>query len=130
MRASQTEIAKRIAEAMETRRKELHLTRAAIAQRSGLSASTITRLGQGRFAPTPDSLRAIAGAIEMPWEELFNLAGWPQPNRPQRGESHLQVIYYNIPTDVAEEIEFAIEEIAARHDPDFVCEYTIAHPSR
>ncbi|MEV0357653.1 helix-turn-helix transcriptional regulator [Nocardia sp. NPDC050697] len=118
MRASHKEAAIAIGKAIDARCKELKLTRAAIAARSGLSRSTITRIAQGVFVPTPNSLMAIADAIEVPHEELFNLAGWRDSlaAASRRQGPHAQITYHNIPREIAQEIDIAINEVAARHN--------------
>ncbi|NQE67358.1 hypothetical protein NG2371_01810 [Nocardia gamkensis] len=112
---SRNETALRLAEVIETRRKELHITRAILADRSGLSRSTITRIAQGFFAkPTPDSLRAIAEAIDLPCDELFAIAGWLS-TRQSRAEPFVRVSYHGVPREAIEEIEAAIDAVAARY---------------
>ncbi|WP_420094738.1 helix-turn-helix domain-containing protein [Nocardia asteroides] len=117
MRASHKEAAIAIGRTIDARCKELKLTRAAIAARSGMSRSTITRVAQGVFLPTPNSLKAIADAIEVPHEELFTLAGWRDSLAiPSRRGPHVQVTYHDVPREIAQEIHAAIDEVAARHD--------------
>ncbi len=80
-----------------------------------MSRSTITRIGQGVFAqPTPESLRAIAKAIEMPYGELFAIAGWI-PSISTRRDPHVHISYHDIPEQAIQEIEAAVDAVAARH---------------
>lgn len=115
MSISQNDTASRLAEIIEAHRKALHITRAMVAERSGLSPSTITRIAQGYFAkPSPDSLRAIAIAIEIPYEELFAAAGWV-PGQMERRNPHVHISYHNLSEDVIQEIEVAVDAVAARY---------------
>lgn len=58
-------------------RKELGLTQEGLAERSGVSGSTIFRLEGGEFGrPDPEKLQRIARALGVDAEDLFELAGY------------------------------------------------------
>jgi transcriptional regulator with XRE-family HTH domain len=112
MAASRTHPSKQLADIIQSRRRELGITQKMVAQRSGLSPSTITRIEQGFFAkPTPDCLQAIADAIDLPSEELFAVAGWltatSTPAKPR-----VSIICQGVPAEVVDKIRDAVDAIS------------------
>nr|WP_302869302.1 helix-turn-helix transcriptional regulator [Nocardia mangyaensis] len=108
------ELAADLANAIDARRRELRMTRSELAERSGLHPSTITRIEKGVFVkPTPDSLHAIADALDMAPDELYAIAGWLTPTLP-RNQPAIGVICQGVSDHVADDIERAIAEIATR----------------
>lgn len=120
MAASRTREAKRLAIIMKARRKELGLTGADVARRTGLNPSTIMRLEQGIFArPNPHSLQAIANALDLPEQDLMTEAGWLPKHQPISRKPHVRIICRDIPADVVREIRAAVDAIAERGSNTF-----------
>ncbi|TLG09461.1 helix-turn-helix transcriptional regulator [Nocardia cyriacigeorgica] len=99
---------------VRARREELRMNRAMVAERSGLSPSTITRLEQGSYTkPTPDTLRAIATALDLTADELFIVTGWltalPMPSK-----AFVRVICQGVGVNTVREIDSALREISRR----------------
>ncbi|PBC38620.1 hypothetical protein CJ179_39220 [Rhodococcus sp. ACS1] len=114
MAASRTRESKRIATIITTRRTELGLNRSELARRTGLNPSTIMRLEQGLFArPNPHSLLAIADGLNLPGDNLLAEAGWIAKAKPVTGKPHVRITYQDIPSEVARDIQAAIDAIAS-----------------
>ena len=50
-----------------TRRRELHLTQSALAARSGVAQTEISRIERGRKSPTIDTYSRLAAALGLRW---------------------------------------------------------------
>ena len=59
-----------VALAIRALREEARLSRAMLAERSGLSSSWISRLESGKHEPTYNSLRRLAGGLGVPLSRL------------------------------------------------------------
>ncbi len=58
-------------------RKQLSLR--GLAEAADLSPSTLSEIEKGLTLPQPDSLRRIAEALGIDWEDLYALAGYGRP---------------------------------------------------
>ena len=98
------------------KRQELGLSARELSRRAGLNSTTINRIEKGEFThPSPDALKTIAKAIEVPAETLYVLAGWLQPSDPTLTQ-HLHAKYHeDIPDDMLKSVEIAIEQAARKH---------------
>ena len=67
---------------VRTRRLELGLTLAKVAERAGLSLPYVANLERGRGNPTVDALRKLAAALEMPVSALLAGADEGKPVDP------------------------------------------------
>ncbi|MFE9789221.1 helix-turn-helix domain-containing protein [Nocardia salmonicida] len=104
-----------LGEIIRARREELRMNRVMIAERSGLSPSTITRLEQGKYTkPTPDTLRAIATALDLTADELFIVTGWltalPMPRT-----GFVRVICQGVGLSTVRDIDNALRDISRKH---------------
>ena len=72
-----------VAELFNAARAAKGLSQQAVADRAGLSWSTVTRTEAGRLLPTGPSLFALADALGVPYDELrdavYESAGVPVP---------------------------------------------------
>jgi transcriptional regulator with XRE-family HTH domain len=76
--------AKKLGAAIKRYRKARGLSQERLGKAVKLPASTILRLERGEFkAPSPEKLQRIAGALEVEFEELFELAGYATPEPPE-----------------------------------------------
>lgn len=56
------------------------LSQEKLGKRAGVPGSTILRLERGEFAaPSPEKLQRLARALDVDFEDLFNLAGYATP---------------------------------------------------
>ena len=73
----ETELGKKIKE----RRKELKLSQRELAAKVNISDAEICRIETGsRKQPSPEALRDIAAALDMPVSELYEICGYINPN--------------------------------------------------
>ena len=76
--------AKKLAAAIKRHRKARGLSQYTLAARVGVPDSTIYRLERGEFKlPKPETLQRIARALDVEFEELFELAGYEAPGLPE-----------------------------------------------
>lgn len=78
-----TSNAKKLAAAITRHRKKKKMSQYTLAQTVGVPDSTIYRLERGEFKlPKPDTLQKIARALDIEFEELFEIAGYESPGLP------------------------------------------------
>jgi transcriptional regulator with XRE-family HTH domain len=76
--------AKKLGAAIKRHRKAKGLTQPALAEAIGVPPSTIYRLERGEFKlPKPEKLQRIARALDVEFEELFEVAGYEAPGLPE-----------------------------------------------
>jgi transcriptional regulator with XRE-family HTH domain len=76
--------AKKLAAAIKRYRKAKGMSQYALAAAIGVPDSTIYRLERGEFKlPKPDTLQRIARALDVEFEELFEIAGYDAPGLPE-----------------------------------------------
>ena len=79
-----TASARKLGAAIRRHRKAKGLTQPELASAVGVPDSTIYRLERGEFkVPRPEKLQRIAGALEVEFEELYELAGYATPGLPE-----------------------------------------------
>lgn len=99
------------------------MNRAMLAERAGLSPSTITRLEQGSYTKaTPDTLRAIAAALDLAVDELFVVTGWLTA-LPMPSSGFVRVICQGIAPETVREIDAALATVSQRQQDELA--YTI-----
>ncbi|MGV9834255.1 helix-turn-helix domain-containing protein [Nocardia niigatensis] len=123
-----------LAEFIKARRQELDLLGKDLAQRAGLSPSTVSRIEQGVFAhPTPECLRAIAEALNVPADHLLTLAASSSkpkvaPKTPRT--PRIRISYQDVSPEAARELFAAIDPIAHRHLLNSSHEFTYSDHQR
>lgn len=73
---------KTLAHEMKTRREDLGLAQAELAERVGVTQQTISRWENGEVAPPPKRLAAVAEVLNLKLERLLSVAGylpWVEP---------------------------------------------------
>jgi transcriptional regulator with XRE-family HTH domain len=76
--------AKKLGAAIKRHRKAKGLTQPALAKAVGVPPSTIYRLERGEFKlPKAEKLQRIARALDVEFEELFEIAGYEAPGLPE-----------------------------------------------
>lgn len=99
---------------MHETRGQLGISASEVARRAGVAPSTITRLEGGELGNTsPSGLRAIGDALNIPTQDIFIAAGWLPKQEVVRPQLRIQ--YTDLPTDVIDEVEAAVDAIAAKH---------------
>ena len=59
---------------IKARRRELAMTREALAVKAGISGATVQRIESGKNSPNLSTLAAIADALEVPVVDLIEVA--------------------------------------------------------
>jgi len=75
---------------LKQQRVSLPLTLRELSNMSGVSASHLGRIERGERFPSGSVLRKIAGPLGFEEDELFTLAGYLSPQRPNVAESRAQ----------------------------------------
>lgn len=79
-----TATAKKLGAAIKRHRTAKGLSQPALAAAVGVPDSTIYRLERGEFkVPRPEKLQRIARALDVEFEDLYELAGYATPRLPE-----------------------------------------------
>jgi transcriptional regulator with XRE-family HTH domain len=101
--------AKKVAAAIKRHRKAKGLSQYALAAAVGVPDSTIYRLERGEFKlPKADTLQRIARALDVDFEELFELAGYDAPGLPE------VPVYLRRKFDLSDEAQAKVERYIER----------------
>jgi transcriptional regulator with XRE-family HTH domain len=73
----------KLADRVRTRREDLKLTQADLANRAGVSRSSIANIETGRQAILLHQFIGLARALELPWEELMPTVDDPTASKSQ-----------------------------------------------
>ena len=97
-------------------RKERALTQEGLAERAGVSGSTILRLERGEFGrPDPEKLQRLARALEVDAEDLFELAGYtPTEALPAFGP-YLRRKFGDLPEEARVDLEAYFEKVRKQY---------------
>ena len=95
-----------IAHILRRKREALGLSATQVARRANLDPGTVTRIELEQInEPTPASLKAIAGVLDIPVSDLFVVADWiPKEELPSL-LPYLRSKYADLPEQVAAELE-------------------------
>lgn len=83
----------RLEDVLRTAREDAGLSVPRLADRAGLHRSGIARIEAGAQHPTPDTLLALAEALELDESDLFALAGYRLPDRLPSFPAYLRAKY-------------------------------------
>ncbi|HEX3778710.1 MAG TPA: helix-turn-helix transcriptional regulator [Pseudonocardiaceae bacterium] len=67
---------------------------------SGIDSGALTRIERDERAPTPQTLQALAAALEVPLADLFARAGFATPYDLPAVDSYFHARYGHLPEDV------------------------------
>jgi transcriptional regulator with XRE-family HTH domain len=110
--------AKKLAAAIKRHRKAKGLSQYALAAAVGVPDSTIYRIERGEFKlPRPDTLQRIARALDVEFEELFELAGYDAPGLPEV-PVYLRRKFDDMSEEGAAKVERYIERIRKQEGSD------------
>jgi len=112
-----TENAKQLGEVIRERRHAKGLSLERLADQIGMTHSSISRIETGKFeAPRPDKLGQLAAALDVPYEELFALAGYATPAGLPEPAPYLRAKYRHLPDEALAEAETFFAELEARYE--------------
>ncbi len=99
---------------LRTRRLQLGQRLEDVASRAGVDVAGLSRAENGKKIPAPETLAALASALELPLADLYEAAGYPLPQELPTLRPYLRRAY-GIPEEAAQEIEQYLERIAAEY---------------
>ncbi len=90
-----------------------------LARKAGIDSGTMTRLEQGKIcSPRIDTLKRLAGALEVPVADLYAVAGYSAPYDVPGISSYLHAYYGYLPEERVQEINEYIERILDQYDDE------------
>lgn len=85
-----------------------------VASRAGVDVAGLSRAENGKKIPAPETLAALAGALELPLADLYEAAGYPLTQELPTLRPYLRRAY-GVPEEAVQEIERYLERIAAEY---------------
>jgi transcriptional regulator with XRE-family HTH domain len=87
---------------------------------SGVDSGALSHLERGERAPGPQTLQALAAALEVPLADLFARAGFATPYDLPAVESYLHARYGHLPEDVLASMSTYCQRLIDEHgfEPD------------
>jgi transcriptional regulator with XRE-family HTH domain len=82
-----------------------------VAFRAGVDVAGLSRAENGKKIPAPETLAALATALELPLADLYEAAGYPLPQELPTLRPYLRRAY-GVPEEAVHEIEQYLERIA------------------
>jgi transcriptional regulator with XRE-family HTH domain len=104
----------RLSYLLRTRRQQLGQRLEDVASRAGVDVAGLSRAENGKKIPAPETLAALAGALQLPLADLYEAAGYPLPQELPTLRPYLRRAY-GIPEEAVQEIEQYLERIAAEY---------------
>ena len=104
----------RLSYLLRSRRLELGQRLEDVAFRAGVDVAGLSRAENGKKIPAPETLAALAGALELPIADLYEAAGYPLTEELPTLRPYLRRAY-NVPEEAVQEIEHYLERIAAEY---------------
>lgn len=105
----------RFGEYLHGLRRERNLGVRELARKAGLDAGGLTRLEQGKTTPQPDTLKALGAALEVPFADLFAMAGYVTPSDLPSMSAYLHTRYGQLPEDTLTSIDEYIQHLVSEH---------------
>jgi transcriptional regulator with XRE-family HTH domain len=108
-----------LARILRERRSEFGYSIRDLAARAGVNLATIVRLERGDIlTPQPDTLKALAGALELSITDLFAIAEWLPSRELPAFRPYLRAKYKNLPDSAVAEMEVFFDRLARKHGVD------------
>jgi transcriptional regulator with XRE-family HTH domain len=108
--------ARRLGELIHRRRAERSLSIRALEAASGVNISSIVSIERGGIlAPQPDTLKALAAALDLPVSDLFTVAGWLPAGELPTLKPYLRAKYRQLDERAIADLERYAEQLAERH---------------
>lgn len=109
------EQAAHLATILRARRAELRLSMRDVAADSGLQLATISGLETGgNLTPQPDTIAALAKALQLSVSDLYAAVGWLPAGELPNFRPYMRAKYRDLPDDAVAEVEAFIDQLAKR----------------
>ncbi|MFM9590292.1 helix-turn-helix domain-containing protein [Streptomyces scabiei] len=112
------EAAARFGKHLRRLRQERHLGVRELARKAGVDAGGLTRLEGGRFSPEPETLKALGVAMDVPFADLFAMAGYITPSELPSMSTYLRTCYGDLPDTALASIDEYIHWLVSKHGLD------------
>ena len=108
--------ARALGRAIRRRREERGLGVRGLEAASGVNVASIVFLERGDIlAPQPDTLKAIAAALDMPISDLFTVAGWLPANELPTLKPYLRAKYRELDEKAIADLERYAEQLTKKY---------------
>ncbi|WP_330266288.1 helix-turn-helix transcriptional regulator [Streptomyces griseorubiginosus] len=104
-------------EYLQRLRRERKLGVRELARKASLDAGGLTRLEHGKTLPQPDTLKALGVALEVPFADLFTMAGYVIPSDLPSMSTYLRT-RYGLPEDTIASVDEYIQRLIDEHGLD------------
>lgn len=105
-----------VAKILRDKRAALQLSMRQVEASSGVNTATIVRLERGSIlTPQPETLKAMAAALDLSVSDLFAVADWVSANELPTFRPYLRAKYKQLPESTVAEMEQFFERLAKRH---------------
>jgi transcriptional regulator with XRE-family HTH domain len=110
------EQAHQLGQLLSARRTDMGLSMREVARRIGSNMSTISVIEAGtNLSPMPETLKAIAGVLQIPMSDLFVIADWLPAGELPTLKPYLRVKYRDLDEQAIAELEAYADRLAKRH---------------
>lgn len=90
-----------------------------LAKISGADSGGITRMESGETkTPQPDTLKALAAALEVPVADMFTMAGYANRDELPSMGTYLHARYGHLPEEMLAAVEDYLQKLASEHALD------------
>lgn len=89
-----------------------------LARRADVDAGGLTRLEQGKTSPHPETLKALAEALDIPLADLFARAGYVTASDLPSMSTYLHLCYGELPEKVITSLNEHIRHLIDKHGLD------------
>ncbi|MBH0779929.1 helix-turn-helix domain-containing protein [Nocardia bovistercoris] len=104
---------------LRSKREDVGLSQAEVARRAGVDKGTVSRVESAQFTARTDNLQAIGEVVGVSLTDIFAAGGRiPSTDLPSI-RPYLRAKYCNMPTELLEEIEGYLEQLARERGISF-----------
>jgi len=89
-----------------------------LARKADVDAGGLTRLEQGKTSPRPETLKALAEALDIPLSDLFARAGYVTPSDLPSMNNYLHLCYGQLPDKALASLNEYIRRLIDKHGLD------------
>jgi len=105
-----------LAKILRAKRAVLQLSMRQVEAVSGVNSATIVRLERGSIlTPQPETLKAMAAALDLSVSDLFAVADWVPAQELPTFRPYLRAKYKQLPESAVAEMEQFFEHLTMRH---------------
>ncbi len=100
-------------------RQERKLSMRGLAHQANIDSGALTRLEQGKVAaPQPDTLKALAAALQVPLADMFAMAGYVIPYDLPSITPYLRARYGHLPDETLASVNDYLQKLIDEHGLD------------